>query len=135
MKIFAILLMIMTFSLSATLKVDVSGIKSSRGDIYVGLFNNSKSFLTPKGVYRWVRLKAKRGKLSCKFRNLPEGRYAVAIFHDENRNEQLDMGSMGFPTEGWALSGKVTVGMPVFEDCSFFVNPKKKYRIRLRMQY
>jgi uncharacterized protein (DUF2141 family) len=136
LRIFATLVIISIFGLSATLKVDVNGIRSSRGDIYVGIFNNSKNFLTPRGIYRWIKIKAKRGNVSCQFRHLPRGQYAVALFHDENANEKFDLTTMGFPKEGWALSGKVSgLGMPEFKDCSFFVNPKKRYRIKLRLQY
>jgi len=135
LKIFAILVLITAIGFGATLKVDIYGVRSSRGAIYIGLFNNSKTFLNIKGIYRWMRLRPKRGVISCKFRNLPKGRYAVALFHDENNNEELDLSPMGFPKEGYAISGKPGFGMPRFKDCSFFVHPRKRYRIKLKMQY
>jgi len=120
---------------SATLKVDIYGVRSSRGAIYIGLFNNEKTFLTINGIYRWMKLKPRRGVVSCKFRNLPKGKYVVALFHDENGNEELDLNSMGFPKEGYALSGRPGFGMPSFRECSFFVHPRKRYRVKLKMKY
>jgi uncharacterized protein (DUF2141 family) len=135
LRLFFAFLLATFLSFSATLKVDISGVRSSKGAIYVGLFKDPKTFLTVRGVYRWIRVRPKRGNVSCKFRNLPKGRYAVALFHDENGNEELDLTPMGFPKEGYAISGKVGVGMPKFKDCSFFIHPKKRYRIRLKMNY
>jgi uncharacterized protein (DUF2141 family) len=120
---------------SSNLRVNIDGVRSYRGTIYVGIFNNSRTFLSVKGVYRWMRVKPRRGRVSCRFRNLPKGRYAVALFHDENGNQQLDMNSMGFPKEGYALSGRYGFGMPTFRECSFSIYPRKNYKINLRMRY
>ena len=49
---------------------------------------------------------ARRGSLSvhhvetCSFDPIPAGTYAVACFHDENKNGKCDTGLFGIPTEG-----------------------------------
>jgi uncharacterized protein (DUF2141 family) len=134
-KILIGLLITIFIGRASSLKVDIEGVRSSKGMIYVGIFNNSKTFLTMKGLYRWMRVRPKRGRISCKFRNIPRGRYAVALFHDENGNEELDMNSMGFPKEGYAISGRSGFGMPSFKECSFPVNSNKRYRVHLKMHY
>jgi uncharacterized protein (DUF2141 family) len=38
------------------------------------------------------------------FTNVPEGVYAVSVFHDENMNQRLDKNFMGVPKEGYVAS-------------------------------
>lgn len=51
--------------------------------------------------------------------------YAVAVFQDANRNEKLDKGLFGIPTEGFGFSQNPTIwrGAPAFSKCS--LNLKK----------
>jgi uncharacterized protein (DUF2141 family) len=132
--LFTILLLSLV-SFGATLKVDINGVRHSRGMIYVGIYNNPRTFLTVRGIYRWTQVKAKRGRVVCKFKNIPGGRYAIALFHDENGNEKLDLNSLHIPKEGYALSGHPNLVNPTFKDSSIRVHPKKSYRIKLRMHY
>ena len=51
---------------------------------------------------------------------LPEGRYAIRLFQDENNNQQIDMADNGFPLEAFAFSGQSnTVGIPRLEQAIF----------------
>jgi len=53
--------------------------------------------------------------------DLPEGQYALAIYHDENGNDELDTNWLGIPKEpiGFSNSKMRTFGPPGFEDCAF----------------
>lgn len=55
------------------------------------------------------------------FTNLPEGVYAVSVFHDENMNQKLDKNFMGIPKEGYGASNnpKKKMGPPDFEETKF----------------
>lgn len=48
---------------------------------------------------------------------LPEGRYAIAILHDENSNHKLDRNFVGYPKEGFGFSNnpKVRLTAPGFD--------------------
>src|SRR5271169_4158927 len=62
--------------------------------------------------------------------------YAVACFHDENRNGKLDTGLFGIPTEGWVVSNRATggLGAPSFKDAKFSF-PGTATELRLGMRY
>lgn len=49
------------------------------------------------------------------------GQYAVAFFHDENNDRQLNTGAFGIPLEGFAFSNnpKIRFSAPKFSECAF----------------
>lgn len=49
--------------------------------------------------------------------SLPEGRYAIAVLHDENSNHKLDRNFVGYPKEGFGFSNnpKVRLTAPAFD--------------------
>ncbi|MEA2027999.1 MAG: DUF2141 domain-containing protein, partial [Campylobacterota bacterium] len=58
--------------------------------------------------------------LKYQFKNIPKGHYAIALFHDQNGNGELDYNIFGIPTEGYAFSNNPKVlGEPNFEDAKF----------------
>jgi uncharacterized protein (DUF2141 family) len=72
---------------------------------------------------------ARRGSLSvhhvetCSFDPIPAGTYAVACFHDENKNGKCDTGLFGIPTEGTVVSNhaKGFMGPPSFDKAKFYL--------------
>ena len=49
--------------------------------------------------------------------NLPAGRYAIAVLHDENSNHKLDRNFLGYPKEGFGFTNnpKVHLTAPSFD--------------------
>ncbi len=72
----------------------------------------------------------------CAFDPIPAGTYAVACFHDENKNGKFDTGLFGIPVEGSAASNnaKGFMGPPSFKDAKFVFSGKPT-ELRLRMSY
>ena len=60
------------------------------------------------------------GSVEFIFTGLPAGSYAVAVYHDENGNEELDTNLLGIPREGFAFSGDARgfAGPPSFDDAA-----------------
>ncbi len=59
------------------------------------------------------------------FGELPAGKYAVAVLHDENENDKLDVTPLlQLPTEGMAFSRNPKMGLkgPSWDDCAFDLN-------------
>jgi uncharacterized protein (DUF2141 family) len=58
---------------------------------------------------------------TCAFDPIPAGVYAIACFHDENKNGKLDTGLFGIPTEGTVASNhaKGFMGPPSFDKAKF----------------
>lgn len=85
------------------LTVDVSGIRSDKGQVLVTIYDkaeNWNSFSSP--VARQQVAASKKGVV-LHFQ-LPPGTYALELMHDENGNGKLDKNVMGIPSEGYGYS-------------------------------
>ena len=106
---------------SAPLSVEVQNLRHERGQIAILLFDNPDGF--PKSPERAVRNwkfplgKGRRFELG----NLPEGRYALSVIHDENANARLDANPFGIPQEPYGFSNnpKAVFGPPDFQEAAF----------------
>ena len=102
-----------------SLSIRVDGVASSKGTLQVAVYTQEKDFLKVQGVYRRDSIKAKSGSNELVLEGLPSGDYAIAMFHAENDNEQLDKNWAGIPKEplGFSNARMKTFGPPSFEDC------------------
>jgi uncharacterized protein (DUF2141 family) len=125
-------------STMSNLKVTVTGIRNSNGEINFNLFDNADGF--PKEETKAI--KHLRGKITndtstVTFENIPFGKYAVAVYHDENNNKKLDKNWIGRPTEGTAVSnnakGSIS-GPPTFEVAKFDFNSQTKV-VEIKLNY
>lgn len=107
-----------------SLSVEVQGVKSSIGNINIAIYNRSQGFLKFEEVFKVDRIAAKEATTNFKIMDLPNGEYAVAIFHDENGNDKLDTNWLGIPKESVAFSNaKIkTFGPPSYKECAFNLN-------------
>jgi uncharacterized protein (DUF2141 family) len=116
-----------------TVNVEVLNLKSSKGYVLVSLYNNAKDF--PKDAKQAIgkgKATIENGRAIVTFNNLPAGKYAAAILHDENNNLKMDFNIVGMPKEGYGFSNdaKGLFGPPSFEKASFNVDGEKKIVIR-----
>jgi uncharacterized protein (DUF2141 family) len=115
------------------LSIELLGVKSSMGNINVAVYNQAKGFLKFDGVFKVDRIAAKEAITTLKIMDLPNGEYAVAIFHDENGNDKLDTNWLGIPKESVAFSNaKIKAfGPPSYKECAFNLNTD----LDLKMQF
>ncbi len=97
-------------------------LRNSNGQVGCLLFTSEKGF--PKdpnaaAQRKWCPISSSTSV--CSFDPIPAGTYAVACFHDENKNGKLDTGLFGIPTEGTVASNnaKGFMGPPSFKDAKF----------------
>jgi uncharacterized protein (DUF2141 family) len=102
--------------------VTISNIKSNNGKVFVALYNSESSFLN-KGIKGEI---SKIENNSCKviFKDIPNGTYAVSLFHDENDNGKMDSNFLGIPKEDYGCSNnaKGFMGPPKWEDAKFEIH-------------
>lgn len=120
------------------LQVTVTGIRNSKGEININLFNKADGF--PKEASKamlHLRGKITHGTSTVTFENIPFGRYAITVYHDENNNNKIDKTWYGMPTEGIAVSnnakGSIS-GPPSFDAAKFDFNASKKI-ISIKLDY
>jgi uncharacterized protein (DUF2141 family) len=120
---------------TAVLSVRVSQLRSNDGQVGCMLYNSAKGFPTDPSAAaqkRWCPIKDKTS--TCSFDPIPAGTYAVACFHDENKNGKLDTGLFGIPTEGTGVSNnaKGLMGPPSFDKARFsFSGAASELQIRM----
>jgi uncharacterized protein (DUF2141 family) len=73
--------------------------------------------------------------VTINFGRVPAGRYAIAVFHDENANGRLDKRLM-MPREGYGFSrnAPVRLGPPSFDSAAFAVGEGDEHQ-SIRMRY
>ncbi len=125
MGIAILALLLQSFSVEKKHKliVKVYDLQNSKGSVVVMIYNKEGSIpdkhMDNYYLKKIVPVANKTAEVS--FDDLPEGRYAVSIFHDENNNRKLDKGWM-LPKEGVGLSKFKKVNLfhkPNFKKASF----------------
>jgi uncharacterized protein (DUF2141 family) len=116
------------------LTVKVSGLKPLKGDLYISLHNRPEYFQIADSAFMKKKITVNEETENVRFDNVPEGRYAIAIYHDENLNGMMDVNEIGFPREGYGFSTTNKVaGRPKFEQAAF--NLSRNDTIEVKMIY
>ena len=105
--------------LATDLRVTVDGIRGNQGKVMVALHMSKPDivFPNPAGTIAAQWRAAGTGEMEFVFSGLPPGRFAIAVFHDENNNDVLDVNLIGIPKEGYAFSRNARgfAGPPSFD--------------------
>jgi uncharacterized protein (DUF2141 family) len=107
---------------SPSLRVEIRNLRNDKGIVRCALFESAAGF--PGKLEKAVAglaVTARGGQARCDFEAVAPGRYAVAVFHDENANGKFDLKLYGVPKEGYGASNnpKPRVGPPRFADAHF----------------
>jgi len=105
---------------TGTITVLATGIESEKGTVLVQLANSKADYDSDDDAFRFAKVKAKDGRATAVFADVPYGDYAVKVFHDENDNLKIDIGWRG-PTEryGFSNGARGTFGPPGFDAAKF----------------
>lgn len=108
---------------AADLIVTVSNLRSNHGDVHIALYDRPDAFPDSDGMLVEHETPVLQHKARHVFRGLEPGTYAIAIYHDENGNDDFDTNFIGLPLEGYAFSNGATVflGPPDFDEAAFSV--------------
>ncbi|WDE14078.1 DUF2141 domain-containing protein [Thalassomonas haliotis] len=88
---------------SADIQLEITGVKSAQGKLYIQLFNGEENYNQGNAELATIT-KAKPGNASLTFQDVDNGEYALRFYHDENNNGKLDSNLFGMPTEGYGFS-------------------------------
>jgi uncharacterized protein (DUF2141 family) len=121
---------------TSTLDVNVTGLRSMKGNVLVCVTANPKYFPDCSKDPKSLRAKvAARDSANVSFSGVAQGTYAVALLHDENANSKMDM-AVFLPREGFGFSRNpaVVTGPPKFKAASFAVDAAEVSQ-RVKMKY
>ena len=107
-----------------TLTISVTNITEEGGVIYADLFSSEDSFLEKS--YRTEKITAFNKNGTIVFKNIPQGVYAVSIYHDINNNGKLDENWIGIPKEPVGMSNNPGFGIPKWKKTKFSITKEDK---------
>lgn len=122
MKTGVLLLGIIVSVFAYDLKINVTNIADRNGGIIVKLYNKKKGFPKYKAMYKSLYTKISDTSELVTFCDIPEGEYAVLLYHDQNGNRKVDTNIIGIPKEPHGISRNIKLyGPPKFDKCKIRV--------------
>jgi len=90
------------------LSVSVEGLRNDSGSVRCGLYSSADGFREPGREMRGAVAPIKNGQATCLFSGVPAGTYAVAVFHAEHNETQMETGLFGKPKQGYGFSNNAS---------------------------
>ncbi|MDP2688134.1 MAG: DUF2141 domain-containing protein [Aequorivita sp.] len=120
---------------SYTLTIKVDGLRNSEGVVQFALYNRDGAIPDEnfKEYYKMATSDINGGSAAFTFFNLPLGKYAVNVLHDENENGKIDKGLI-LPKEGIGFSNYETINLmnrPKFSKASFQLSKNSTQRVKI----
>lgn len=117
------------------LTIDVKELRNSKGTVVFALYNREDAIPDEhyKKYLKKLTGKIMNGTSTVTFENLPAGKYAVNILHDENNDGKIKKG-MILPKEGIGFSNFQSIGFsnkPSFRKASFDLKSDKALKIKI----
>jgi uncharacterized protein (DUF2141 family) len=113
-------------------------LRNSEGSFRCALFSSSAGYPIQyeKAAYR-VAAAITQGQAACVFKDVPAGKYALTVLHDENDSKTMDNHQTGMPLEGFGASNDAEPGLmspPTFADAAFTVTAEAQ-RLSVLIRY
>ncbi len=127
--VFFVMIISEVYAQSEAVTVKVNGIDVEKGgNVKIALYDQ-EGFL--KTEISGVTLEAEKTSLVHEFNDVPVGKYAVAVYQDENSDGRLNKNIFGKPKELYGFSNNKygLFGPPGFDDVSFELKENKKILI------
>lgn len=117
--------------------VSIEGFRNKDGFAAVSVFHEREQRAFPQDAskaYKTFYIPIPQGKkITIPLENMPAGKYAIALLHDEDGNKKLNT-VLGYPREGFGFSNnpRVLIGAPDFSKCAVELNDDSVVTIKLK---
>lgn len=92
---------------SSTLTITIEGLSNQKGKVLIGLYNKAEGYSKEGTAIKGGEVSAEGNQVSYTFDKLPEGDYAVSLYHDANSDNKLNTNMVGYPKENYGFSNNV----------------------------
>ena len=115
------------------LKITVTNVKTQKGSVEVGIFNNEKSFLLKGKEYRTGSKVVTNDTIVFVLKDLTQDDYAISLYQDINSDKKCNLNFIGIPTEPYGFSNnfRPKFAKPTFNDCKIELSTDKSITIKL----
>jgi uncharacterized protein (DUF2141 family) len=122
-----------------TLVIQFLNIRGEGGNILISMYDAPDQFpYQPKWKYMIPKSRLLEQGNRFHIKEVKSGKYAIAIFDDENCDTIMQKNFLGIPKEGYGFSNnpKPSIkGAPAFEECTFAVNDGAQNIVEIELQY
>ena len=114
---------------------DIANFENNKGVCRACLFNSAEAFEKSNPMACQI-VPVSDKKAQAVFQNVPDGTYAIFVFHDTNNNGKMDTNFLGIPKEGYGASGNKLpfAAAPTFKDNKFAVATNTTTHLRIRIR-
>ncbi len=118
------------------LTVNVTGLVAPYGSVGCSLFSTEVGFPMDNSLAKTEWIPASGESVTCRFRDVASGKFAVSVAHDINGNRKVDTNFLGIPTEQWGVSNNVRPSLraPRFDEAVFTIpgdTPKLSIEVKV----
>ena len=108
-----------TASSQNTINIEMYNLDNDKGTVQIGLYDSEGNFLNK--TFRSLEAEILNQKASATFKNVPDGIYAISLYHDEDGDKELDKFLNMIPTEDFGTSNNAPArfGPPKWKDAKF----------------
>jgi uncharacterized protein (DUF2141 family) len=121
---------------AAALTITIKDLRNKRGELIFGVFKQADGFPNIQGRSVYWEVKSADADALVFRAQLPPGRYAAGVLHDENRSGDMDKGLTGIPVEGYGVTNNPK---PRFRKATFdealFTLPPQGAALTISLQY
>ena len=111
-------------NLVSTITLMIEGVDDPVGEIRIAIFDSENRYLENPSLADIIP--ASQTKIEWQIENLAYGQYAIAVYHDKNKNGKLDTNMLGIPLEeyGFSNNARSRFGPASWSQAKFTVNER-----------
>jgi uncharacterized protein (DUF2141 family) len=121
-----------------TVEVTVTGLRSEKGQIAIGVFIDEESFRREEAYLeiQFPKKDIRDGVMTVSF-SLEPGVYGLSLLDDENSNRKMEYNFLGIPKEGFGFSDYYHTGLkkPSFDSFKFDLVGGQSKKIKIKLRY
>jgi uncharacterized protein (DUF2141 family) len=139
-KVFTVLFFIGLFKTSAAqskIVVNITNVENNKGVCKACVFASADSFSGSGTPVKCTQATINNKSAQLIFEGIPEGDYAVSVFHDANNNNKMDKNFLGIPKEGYGASKNKLpfASAPRFNENKFSVKNHTINSLAIKLRY
>lgn len=135
---FCLTFLFLSTSKAELISCQINGIKSTTGNVLIGVFNSENGFDNLNTIKDFTISKKTMVNGVLKFTvDLPPGEYGFSILDDSNKDGEMEYNFLGVPKEGFGFSNYVHSGIfkPKFEAFKFLLKKGKTALVKIKVKY
>ncbi len=125
-RFITIFLFILSANAQVNFQLKISGFSNYNGSLLVAIHSNESTFLSEEITAKpFQTFKKKIISDTVKIlTELPEGNYAISVYHDENLDSKLNTNFLGAPSEDYGFSNNARriFSAPSFQEALFKID-------------